>query len=352
MTDRRAPTSLDDDEDGNLWFMPAPPDDAAWEIPGPRAPRHRLEKPQDWQAAEAALARPLADAASLLARLDERLRGTPGLVRRLALEQAARLSWLDGPGLSADRLVLHDVLRVSMVADGHRDLATARWAFRRLGGGPGPLSGGAGGLLAFLGRHAADTEAEGLAEFSERPSGESFTALADRWTAALDDGLHPITRAGLARALWDRLGLSGGSAIEAAVVAARIGAEGCHVLPYLPLGPRLGPSFAEPSGVTARLGVWYEAVSAGARSGLAQVDRIADWRARAESAVAAARLKGRTPPLLITAIAESPALSVPMAASLTGASMAAVLRNLDWFAAQGLTREITGQGRFRFWTLA
>jgi Fe2+ or Zn2+ uptake regulation protein len=33
----------------------------------------------------------------------------------------------------------------------------------------------------------------------------------------------------------------------------------------------------------------------------------------------------------------------------TGASRAAVLRNLDLLVARGLVREVTGQGRFRIW---
>ena len=38
-----------------------------------------------------------------------------------------------------------------------------------------------------------------------------------------------------------------------------------------------------------------------------------------------------------------------MAETLTGASRAAVQRNLAWMEAHGLIREVTGQGRFRMW---
>ena len=41
-----------------------------------------------------------------------------------------------------------------------------------------------------------------------------------------------------------------------------------------------------------------------------------------------------------------------MAEQFTGASRAAVQRNLDSFGARGLVREITGQGRFRMWAAA
>lgn len=44
-----------------------------------------------------------------------------------------------------------------------------------------------------------------------------------------------------------------------------------------------------------------------------------------------------------------PAFDPPMAEALTGASRAAVQRNLAWMEARGLIRELTGQGRYRMW---
>ncbi|WP_313137851.1 hypothetical protein [Paracoccus jeotgali] len=41
-----------------------------------------------------------------------------------------------------------------------------------------------------------------------------------------------------------------------------------------------------------------------------------------------------------------------MAQALTGASRAAVQRNLAWMESRELVREITGQGRFRMWRAA
>lgn len=38
-----------------------------------------------------------------------------------------------------------------------------------------------------------------------------------------------------------------------------------------------------------------------------------------------------------------------MVEALTGASRAAVQRNLAWMQARGLVYEMTGQGRFRMW---
>ena len=63
-------------------------------------------------------------------------------------------------------------------------------------------------------------------------------------------------------------------------------------------------------------------------------------------------LSGRTPPALRAALTEWPFVSAPMAEALTGASRAAVQRNLAWMEERGLVREVTGQGRFRMWRSA
>lgn len=60
-------------------------------------------------------------------------------------------------------------------------------------------------------------------------------------------------------------------------------------------------------------------------------------------------LSGRTPPALCAVLANWPLVSAPMAEALTGASRAAVQRNLAWMEARGLIREVTGQGRYRMW---
>lgn len=63
-------------------------------------------------------------------------------------------------------------------------------------------------------------------------------------------------------------------------------------------------------------------------------------------------LSGRTPPALRKTLTEWPLLSAPMAEMLTGASRAAVQRNLAWMEASGLILEVTGQGGFRMWRAA
>jgi DNA-binding IclR family transcriptional regulator len=62
-----------------------------------------------------------------------------------------------------------------------------------------------------------------------------------------------------------------------------------------------------------------------------------------------ADLQGRTPVRLIKAMAAQPMLGAAQVETETGASRAAVLRNLDLLVKQRLVREVTGQWRFRVW---
>ena len=78
--------------------------------------------------------------------------------------------------------------------------------------------------------------------------------------------------------------------------------------------------------------------------------RVLDWQAGAEQATA--DLSGRTPARLIDCLARWPLVSAPLAEAETGASRAAVQRNLDLLVTRGLAREITGQGRYRVWALS
>ena len=77
------------------------------------------------------------------------------------------------------------------------------------------------------------------------------------------------------------------------------------------------------------------------------LDRLIAWRARAEAETA--DLTGRTPARLIAALSARPMLGAAEAEAETGASRAAVQRNLDLLYARDLVREVTGHGRFRVW---
>lgn len=80
---------------------------------------------------------------------------------------------------------------------------------------------------------------------------------------------------------------------------------------------------------------------------LMALERLAAWRDRA--LVGTADLTGRPPARLIAALASQPMRGVGQAGSETGASRAAVLRNLDLLVRRDLVRGVTGQARFRVW---
>ena len=106
------------------WFMPGPleeePDDLP---PGPRAEPPDTAVIDDWAKAEGVHAARLAGVAGRLGALDDRLlRGPEGWQYRLALIEAADLSWFAGDRVSADRLALW----VSMRLSGAQDASAAR----------------------------------------------------------------------------------------------------------------------------------------------------------------------------------------------------------------------------------
>jgi DNA-binding MarR family transcriptional regulator len=99
--------------------------------------------------------------------------------------------------------------------------------------------------------------------------------------------------------------------------------------------------------VERRLGPWVQGAHRAVLAALLSLERLTAWRRRAEAETA--DLTGRTPARLIAALAAQPMLGAGQAGSETGASRAAVLRNLDLLVRRDLVREVTGQGRFRVW---
>lgn len=323
----------------DLWFLPGPieeePDDLP---PGPRAAPHETAVLDDWRKAEAGHAAHLARVAGRIGALDDRLRrGPDGWRHRLALIEAAELSWILGDRVGADRLALWLALRLSGVQDDTAALARVGWAVRRLTGGPGPEAD----LAAFLGRR----DPENLVD-----EAESFADRAGAWRALMARAadLHPITRAGMGFQLWGLAGLGQqGDRMEAAVTAARIAASDARGAVFAPLaiGGAAGLRAAGPP--AERLPRWLDGLETACLTAMRHLDDIEAWAMRAETAMA--RLSGKTPPALRAVLAEWPLVSALMAAALTGASRAAVQRNLAWMEARGLIREVTGQGRYRMW---
>ncbi|WP_288951667.1 hypothetical protein [uncultured Paracoccus sp.] len=323
----------------DLWFLPGPmEEDPDYLPPGPRAEPREAEVLDDWRKAEAGHAARLARVAGHLGALDDRLkRGPEGWRQRLALIEAADLSWFAGDRISPDRLALWISMRLSGVQDDTAALARVGWAVRRLKGGPGPEVD----LAAFLDRRDPknlDDEAE---PFADRAGG-----WLDLTAQAFE--LHPISRACMGFHIWSLAGLGQqGDQMEAAVTAARVAAGEGKGAVFAPLtmggagGLRAGGPPAD------RLARWLDGMETACLTAMRHLDDIEAWSARAEAEMTS--LSGKTPRALRAVLTEWPLVSAPMAEALTGASRAAVQRNLAWMGAHGLTREVTGQGRYRMW---
>ena len=99
-----------------------------------------------------------------------------------------------------------------------------------------------------------------------------------------------------------------------------------------------------------RLARWLDGMNSAILTAMRTLDDIEAWTGRAESVMA--QLSGRTPVALRMTFSQWPLVSAPMAEAITGASRAAVQRNLAWMETSGLIREVTGQGRYRMWCIA
>jgi hypothetical protein len=323
-------------------------------------PRLQVPGPQAWLAAEAALARPFAAAAASFARFDERLRAwSPAHARagveRLAASQASALLWAEGAPVDPERLTLWGAARVGAAAGQDARFARATWAARRLARGRRALPSPAA-LARLHGRRLRADEddapgraAEGPWGHFARPRGEAWRAAAEAYAAELR-GLrraHPFTQACAAERAWARAGLSDAAAVvEPSVAAMTIAARaGRGAAPFAPLRRRRTPGGEQ---VAERLRAFCADIAVGSDEALAALERMQEWRARAEAGIA--DLSGRAPRLLVTLLAARVAVSAQEAADAAAVSVSAAARNLALLTERGLTREITGQGRFRMWT--
>ena len=241
--------------------------------------------------------------------------------------------------MSADRLALWVSMRLSGAQDNPNALARVGWAIRRLTGGPGPK----GDLAAFLDRRDPDSIEDSAERFEDRAGGWLHVMAA----AA---NLHPITRACMGFHLWNLAGLGQhGDQMEAAVTASRIAASDGSGAIFAPLAMG-GAGGLRASGLPPeRLARWLDGMNSAILTAMRNLDDTQTWSARAEKVMS--QLSGRTPAALRSALTEWPLVSAPMAEVLTGASRAAVQRNLAWMEERGLIREVTQQGRFRMWRI-
>lgn len=323
------------------WFLPGPTEDEPDDLPpGPRAEPRETGIVDDWRKAEADNAARLARVAGRLGGLDERLRrGPEGWRHRLALIEAADLSWFAGDRIGPDRLALWIALHLSGVQNDTAALARVGWTVRRLTGGRGPEVD----LAAFLDRRDPANLADEAEPFADRAGG-----WLDLMAQAAD--LHPISRACMGFHIWSLAGLGQhGDRMEAAVTAARIAASEGRGAVFAPLAMG-GAGGLRASGRPAdRLMRWLDGMETACLSAIRHLDEVEVWAARAEAEMTS--LSGRTPQALRAVLAEWPLVSAPMAETITGASRAAVQRNLAWMEARHLIREVTGQGRYRMWRI-
>ena len=332
----------DETDDDDLWFLPGPLEDEPDDLPpGPQAEADETDIIDEWAHAEAGHAARLATVAGRLGALDDRLkRGPEGWRHRLALIEAAELSWFAGARVGPVRLALWISMRSSGLQEDTAALARVGWAVRRLSAGPGPEDD----LSAFLDRRDPENIDEDAEPFAER---------ADGWLDLMGQAtdLHPITRACMGFWLWNLAGLGHhGDRLEAAVTAARLAASHGSGAIFAPLAMG-GAGGMRASGLPSdRLARWLEGMDRGCLTAMRHLDDVEAWSARAETQMTS--LSGKTPRVLRAVLIEWPFVSAPMAEALTGSSRAAVQRNLAWMEARGLIREVTQQGRFRMWRAA
>ncbi|WP_407703177.1 hypothetical protein [Thalassococcus profundi] len=333
---------LEETSEDDLWFLPGPMEvEPDYLPPGPRRKPRETAVLDDWRKAEAGNAARLARVAGRIGALDDRLkRGPKGWRHRLALIEAADLSWFVGDRIGPDRLALWISMRLSGVQDDTAALARVGWAVRRLTGGPGPEVD----LSAFLDRRDPENLADEAEPFADRAGG-----WLDLMAQAAD--LHPITRASMGFHLWSLAGLGQqGDRMEAAVTAARVAASEGKGAVFSPLAMG-GVGGLRSGGPPAnRLARWLDGMESACLIAMRHLNDVEDWTARAKAVMVP--LSGKTPPILRAALTEWPLVSAPMAEATTGASRAAVQRNLAWMEARDLIREVTGQGRFRMWRIA
>ena len=345
------PTEVDD-----LWFLPGPDDEEGDDPTAPPLPRVNQRPLVDldaWRNAEADLARPLAQLAARVGALDERLRCAPeGWKHRLALIEASALSWLGSERISVERLSLWQSQRLSGVQEDSQALACSGWALRRLSGGVIPRATSALEIAEFLGRHdpagGLQLLGQGAAKHPE-PVSDQLANWCEEMGRAQD--LHPLTRAAFGFHLWGAVGMVDrflGADMEAAVLAARLATTG---LPggmlFLPVSSGGIAGLRRSGSPQKRLERFLRGAESATLSALRHLDALEHWQARADTTLA--QKSGRTPKQLITLLASWPLVSAPMAQAETGASRAAIQRNLNDMAQAELVREITGQGRYRVW---
>lgn len=310
--------------------------------------------PETWLRAERDLGRELLEAASAIARLDERLLRMEtsrrnGLVERIALLITSDALWAEGTRLRPEHLVLADRDRIGRSEDEDQIIARATWAVRRQTRAFDiPITPDA--ARRFLGLHVHATERAG--EDDGLWGGIDGYALQD-WCGAqsvLADA-HPLTQAAAGFHLWRGFALGAPERLcEPLMLAARIAASMARGgLISVPL--RLASAgLAQGMDAKTRLQRWLLASGETTLGMQRLLDDLEAWRTRAEAATQ--DLNGQAPAALIRLFEARPVLSAKDCATALERTPAQTRQILKTFEERGLICEITGQQRFRFWTTA
>lgn len=337
---------LDEADEEDLWFLPGPSDDEDLDPtapPLPTANRSQLISVSEWAEAQAFLAAPLARLAARMGALGERLRRAPdGWHHRLAFQEASELSWHTGSRVHAEKLAMWLGLHTGWFEDDDRAMARAGWAARRLATGRMPELSDIDGLMHFLSRtDVSEDDLDGLRD------------QLTNWSEVVETAreLHPVTWAAFGYHLWPIAGLNEGrpSEFDAAVICARLATGGlAGGAVFMPLVTAGGGALRRGGTADDRLRNWIKGADQATLNSLRFLERLENWSISAVDALS--DKSGRTPQMLAEVFVSWPLVSAPLAEAKTGQSRAAIQRNLILFEAQGLIREVTGQGRYRVWT--
>lgn len=119
-------------------------------------------------------------------------------------------------------------------------------------------------------------------------------------------------------------------------------------LSFLPIGlgrPPTGLRHGGPA-VTSLAG-WLETIAGAATAGRSRLSALADWRERTAKTIQG--MQGRGAPSLADLFLARPVLSASAVAAELGLTGTRSRDLLNAFERRGRVREMTGQGRFRFW---
>ncbi len=308
---------------------------------------------QAWHSAEECLGRELALAAAAVARLDERIAVHPkrdALILRLALREVCDLSWADGADIPIERLALY---RASGIGGGEaaaRNLLRADWAIRRLIHTDASLDD-RDALITFLGLTLNTKADDALMDLIDRALGSFFIGELESWMEILNEGSgrHPFTRAAIGYQYWRLLELARSiDILEPAVIASKLAARENEALPFIPFATRnrraLHNLGAHPE---QRLRAWITRIQSACEAARRDLIALDIWQGRAFEATSG--MSGKTPSRLVDALVSHPVVSARMLAEEGDVSLASAGRALALFEELGLTTEVTGGGRFRFW---